>query len=82
MEKSNDITCYGEWVPIINEEEKEEATTYLKSAKKFMLRKIPDYIEQGEDQFVYLKDVGRWYGTVAIKYMVKKINVNPDLHGK
>ena len=66
---------FSEWVIYENDEEKEFAKLYLDLWKKFYLRKINEFTQVGEDQFIDRKDVfGKGIHTLGIKIEAKPKN--------
>lgn len=74
-----DNSFFGEWVYFDNEEEKEDAYKYLALWKKFMLKKLPDMEQVGQDQIVLRTYTENMIGQ---KFPINTLGIKIEMIGK
>lgn len=76
------MTFYGEWAPFDTDEEKEEAYEYLRLWKKFMLKKLGNRGQVGNDSIILRNyDIftdSKFKMTLGIKIQVEDDNVTAE----
>lgn len=68
-----DLHFFGEWVYCETEEERKQAYQYLALWKKFFIKKLPEMIQEGDDQIIWRpKCETQTIATLGIKIAMRR----------